>query len=126
MIKNKIILDKVLEKRIMDYLRKYRTKTFLLKSKDGKTSISITSLSERTPLQNLLNEYGLNLLDIKEKTGISYPVLIDINRGYRLKHGKRIKYIPQKRTMRDIAEAFNIPFVKFLADYKNSFNYEAF
>lgn len=122
-MKNKIIADEWIEKRIMCYLKKHKTNSILLKSdKNKKTLIRINKLSDQTPLQKLLEEHNMDLLTVRHKTGIAYPTLIDINRGYKMKHGKKIKYSPNKRTLKDIAELFNVSLNEFLDDYKNFFN----
>lgn len=121
-MKNKTITDDWVEKRIISYFKKHKTNSIILISaKNKKSLIRINKLSDRTPLQKLLEVHNMDLLSVKYKTGISYPTLIDINRGYKIVGGKKVKYAPNKRTLKDIAELFNVPVNEFLDDYKNYF-----
>lgn len=81
-----------------------------------------------TPLKRLLFEHGLDLIELKKPTKICYPTLLHVCHGFKVKtitemdgdkplldeKGEivkrriKIKYTPEDRTLRDIADFFGV------------------
>ena len=71
-----------------------------------------------TPLQKLLFNKGVNLQWLHHKTGISYPTLVHINRGYRsmpkrdenhkIISKEKKKFTPEIWTLMQIAKALKV------------------
>lgn len=122
MKKTATIFDEKLERALAKHFNKSGKSELLLKSKSNESiAIKIVRLASRTPLQNLLEERGMTLSEVHDITGVAYPTLINVNRGYMLKAGKRKKYRPRPRTMRDIAALFKVPYEELMEGYKNLF-----
>lgn len=63
-----------------------------------------------TTLEKIRYKKGWTLLELRKKVKnlISYPTLIMIDRGYRMVKGKKVKYNPNPRTLRYLAEVCNV------------------
>lgn len=71
---------------------------------------SITNL-EPTPLQRFCHKKGWRLVRVKEEliargTPVSWPILVNINRGFKMVKGKKFPYHPTNRILIDIGKLF--------------------
>lgn len=71
-----------------------------------------------TLLGKLMHEAALHrgLKDVEDGTGIPYPTLININRGYNMVKGKKIKYTPHRGTRMILEDFFGVPWEKIFED----------
>lgn len=72
---------------------------------------SITNL-EPTPLQRCRHKKGWRLVTVKQKliekgTPVSWPILVNIDRGFKRVKGKNFSYKPTNRTLADIGKLFH-------------------
>lgn len=74
-----------------------------------------------TKMEKLMFEAGLHrgLKDVQHGTKIPYPTLININRGYQMKKGKRLKYSSHRGTMMILEDFFGVPWEDIFEDNMN-------
>lgn len=87
--------------------------------------------STPTPLKRLLFEHGLDLIELKKPTKICYPTLLHVCHGFKVKTVKetidgqptkrriKIKYTPEDRTLRDIADFFGVKNPKEVYEHRH-------
>lgn len=71
-----------------------------------------------TPMGKLMHEASLTrgLKDVEDGTGLPYPTLLNVNRGYNMVKGKKVKYTPHRGTRMILEDFFGVPWEKIFED----------
>lgn len=79
-----------------------------------------------TKMEGLIFRAGLHrgLKDVQAGTKIPYPTLININRGYQMKGGKKIKYTANRGTRKILEDYFTVPWDEIFEDNCGEGNHE--
>lgn len=71
-----------------------------------------------TKMEKLMFEAGLHrgLKDVEDGTNVPYPTLININRGYQMVKGKKLKYSAHRGTRMILEDFFGVPWKDIFED----------
>ena len=74
-------------------------------------STKATTNLNPTPLQKCRHKKGWRLVTVKQKliergTPVSWPILVNVDRGFKMVKGKKMPYHPFDRTLADIGRLF--------------------
>lgn len=71
-----------------------------------------------TLLGKLMHEAGLDrgLKDVEDGTGIPYPTLVNINRGYKMVKNKKLPYSAHRGTRLILEDFFGVPWDEIFQD----------
>lgn len=71
-----------------------------------------------TKMEKLMFEASLQrgLKDVEDGTKVPYPTLININRGYQMKKGKKLKYHAHRGTQLILEDFFGVPWKDIFED----------